>query len=109
VTSAVDAGVEHVVQITSKASADSPIARQRDQTEIETGLIASGLGYTLLRNKTYMQNFLMLAPAIATTNSFGASTGDGGVGMTDAIVTFATESPLAGTGRFIDRFGPIAW
>jgi NAD(P)-dependent dehydrogenase (short-subunit alcohol dehydrogenase family) len=28
---------------------------------------------------------------------------------TDAIVTLATESPAAGTGRFLDRFGPIAW
>ena len=28
---------------------------------------------------------------------------------TDAIVTLATEDPEAGTGRFIDRFGPVAW
>ncbi len=26
---------------------------------------------------------------------------------TDAIVTLATESPDAGTGRFVDRFGPV--
>jgi uncharacterized protein YbjT (DUF2867 family) len=56
------AGAGHVVKITSKASADSPIARRRAQTEIEKGLIASGLGYTLLRNNAYTQNFLMLAP-----------------------------------------------
>jgi NAD(P)-dependent dehydrogenase (short-subunit alcohol dehydrogenase family) len=28
---------------------------------------------------------------------------------TDAIITLATEDPAAGTGRFIDRFGPVAW
>ncbi|WP_216329566.1 SDR family NAD(P)-dependent oxidoreductase [Deinococcus aestuarii] len=28
---------------------------------------------------------------------------------TDAIVTLATERPEAGTGRFIDRFGPVRW
>jgi nucleoside-diphosphate-sugar epimerase len=28
---------------------------------------------------------------------------------TDAIVTLATENPEAGTGRFIDRFGPVPW
>jgi NAD(P)-dependent dehydrogenase (short-subunit alcohol dehydrogenase family) len=28
---------------------------------------------------------------------------------TDAIVRLATEDPAAGTGRFIDRFGPVAW
>lgn len=65
VDSAVRADVDDVVKITSKASADSPIARRRGQTAIEDGLIASGLGYTLLRNNVYMQNFLMLAPAIA--------------------------------------------
>ena len=34
------AGVAHVVKITSKAPADSPIARQRGQARIEAGLIA---------------------------------------------------------------------
>lgn len=28
---------------------------------------------------------------------------------TDAIVTLATEDPSAGTGRFVDRYGPVAW
>lgn len=28
---------------------------------------------------------------------------------TDAIVTLATEPPTAGTGRFIDRYGPVRW
>jgi uncharacterized protein YbjT (DUF2867 family) len=49
IASAVRAHVQHVVKIMSKASADSPIARRRGQFEIEQGLIASGLGYTLLK------------------------------------------------------------
>ncbi|MGW5262262.1 SDR family NAD(P)-dependent oxidoreductase [Microbispora sp. NPDC004025] len=28
---------------------------------------------------------------------------------TDAIVTLATEGPDGGTGRFVDRFGPVPW
>ena len=28
---------------------------------------------------------------------------------TDAIVTLATEPATAGTGRYIDRFGPVPW
>lgn len=28
---------------------------------------------------------------------------------TDAIVALATEDPTAGTGRFVDRFGPVPW
>ena len=77
VGSAVRVGAGHVVKISSKASADSPIARRRGQAEIENGLIASGLGYTLLRNNAYMQNFLMAAPSIARTSSFGSAARDG--------------------------------
>ena len=95
VESAVRAGAGHVVKITSRASADSPIARRRAQTEIENGLIASGLGYTLLRNNAYMQNFLMLAPAIAGTSSFGSSAGDGRVGMIDARDVAAVAAQIA--------------
>jgi len=93
--SAVRAGVGHVVKITSKASADSPISRRRAQAEIENRLIASGLGYTLLRNNAYMQNFLMLAPAIAGTSSFGSSAGDGRVGLIDARDVAAVAAQIA--------------
>ncbi len=95
VTSAVRADVDHVVKITSKASADSPIARRRGQTEIEEGIIASGLGYTLLRNNVYMQNFLMLAPAIVKTSSFGANTGDGRAGLIDSRDVAAVAAQIA--------------
>ncbi len=95
VDSAVRAGVEHVVKITSKASADSPIARRRGQTEIENGLIASGLGYTLLRNNAYMQNFLMMAPGIAQASSFSTATGDGRVGHIDARDVAAVAAEIA--------------
>lgn len=95
VESAVRAGAQHVVKITSKASADSPIARRRGQAEIEDALIASGLGYTLLRNNAYMQNFLMLAPAIAATDGFGTSVGDGRIGMVDARDVAAVAAHIA--------------
>jgi len=95
VDSAVRAGVAHVVKITSKASADSSIARRRDQTTIENGLIASGLGYTLLRNNAYMQNFLMLARAIAQTSGFGSSTRDGRIGMIDVRDVAAVAAAIA--------------
>ncbi len=95
IDSAARAGVGHVVKITSKASAKSPIARQRGQAEIEAGLIASGLNYTLLRNNFYMQNFLMLAPAIAQTDSFGSSAGAGQVGFIDTRDVAAVASEIA--------------
>jgi uncharacterized protein YbjT (DUF2867 family) len=43
IKAATHTGVEHVVKITNKASADSPIARRRGQAQIEAGLAASGL------------------------------------------------------------------
>ena len=69
VASAAKVGVGHVVKATSKAPADSPIARRRWQAEIEAGLADSGIPHTLLRSNAYMQNVLALAPAIATTSS----------------------------------------
>ncbi len=97
--SAVRAGVEHVVKATSKASADSPIARRRWQTEIEEGLIASGMAHTLLRNNAYMQNFLTLAPAIAKTGSFGSSAAAGRVGLIDARDVGAVAAEIAASPR----------
>ena len=95
VDSAVRAGVGHVVKVTSKASADSPVARRRGQTEIEVGLVASGLPHTLLRSNAYMQNFLALAPVVAKTSSFGSSAGEGRVGLIDARDVAAVAAEIA--------------
>jgi uncharacterized protein YbjT (DUF2867 family) len=113
VASAVRARVQHVVKITSKASADSPIARRRGQFQIESGLIASGLGYTLLKNNAYMQNFLMMARAIAETSSFGTATGDGRIGHVDtrdiaAVAAEIAASPAAHVGKTYWPTGPEA-
>jgi uncharacterized protein YbjT (DUF2867 family) len=111
VASAARTGVGHVVKATSKASADSPIARRRGQTEIETGLAASGLLHTLLRSNAYMQNTLMLAPVIAKTSSFGSAAGKGLVGMVDArdVAAVAAEvaaSPAGHAGKTYCLSGP---
>jgi uncharacterized protein YbjT (DUF2867 family) len=111
VASAVRARVQHVVKIMSKASADSPIARRRGQFEIEQNLIASGLGYTLLKNNAYMQNFLMMARAIAETSSFGTATGDGRIGHVDtrdiaAVAAEIAASPTAHAGKTYWPTGP---
>jgi uncharacterized protein YbjT (DUF2867 family) len=95
ISSAVRAGVEHIVKASSKASADSPIARRRGQTEIEAGLAASGLPHTLLRSNAYMQNTVMLAPAIAAGSTFGSSAGKGLIGMVDARDVAAVAAEIA--------------
>src|SRR5580693_1839615 len=111
VASAARAGAGHVVKATSKAPADSPIARRRWQAEIEAGLAASGIPHTLLRSNGYMQNVLALAPAIATTSSFGSAAGKGRSGLVDArdVAAVAAEvavSPAAHAGQAYWLTGP---
>ena len=111
VASAARADAGHVVKATSKAPAGSPIARRRWQAEIEAGLAASGIPHTLLRSNAYMQNMLALAPAIATTSSFGSSAGNGRSGLVDArdVAAVAAEiitSPAAHTGKTYWLTGP---
>jgi uncharacterized protein YbjT (DUF2867 family) len=84
-----------VVKATSKASADSPIARRRWQAEIEAGLAASEIPHTLLRSNAYMQNVLALASAIAQTSSFGSSAGQGRSGLVDARDVAAAAAEIA--------------
>jgi len=111
IRSAVHAGAGHVIKATSKASADSPIARRRWQAEIEVGLAASGIPHTLLRSNAYMQNALMLAPAIAATSSFGSSAGKGRSGLVDsrdvaAVAAEIAASPAAHAGQTYGLTGP---
>ena len=96
VAAASDAGVTHIVKVTSKASPDSPVARRRGQSEIEAGLIASGMPHTLLRANAFMQNLLAVGPIVAKTGGFAASTGNGQVGLTDARDVAAVAAHVVG-------------
>jgi uncharacterized protein YbjT (DUF2867 family) len=95
IDSAVRHGVTHVIKVTSKASADSPVDRRRGQAQIEAHLQTTGLAYTLLRSNAYMQNLLALAPVIRQTNGFLMSAGDGQVGMIDARDVAAVAVAIA--------------
>ncbi len=111
VDAAAVAGVKHVVKLTSKASPDSPVARQRWHAQIEQGLAASGLAHTLLRSNAYMQNTLMVAPSIAKTNSFASSIGAGRVGMSDArdvgaVAAAVVADPTGHAGKTYWLSGP---
>lgn len=111
VASAARHGVKYVIKVTSKASADSPIARRRGQSEIEAGLAASGLAHTLLRANAFMQNTLALAPAIQRTGGFTSSAGTGQVGMTDArdvgsVAATIAAAPAEHAGRTYRLTGP---
>ena len=111
VDAAARAGVKHVVKLTSKASADSPIARTRGHAQVEQHLIASGLPHTLLRSNAFMQNTFFLAPEIAATNGFASSAGAGRIGMVDAgdvaaVAAVVAAHPADHAGRTYWLSGP---
>jgi uncharacterized protein YbjT (DUF2867 family) len=95
IDSAARQGVSHVIKVTSKASADSPVGRRRGQAQIEAHLETTGLAYTLLRSNAYMQNLLALAPMIRQTGGFLMSAGDGQAGTIDARDVAATAAAIA--------------
>jgi uncharacterized protein YbjT (DUF2867 family) len=95
VSPAVPAQELNVIASAARAGVDHVVARRRGQAEIAAGLVASGLPHTLLRSNAYMQNMLMLAPAIAKTSSFGSSAGKGLIGMVDARDVGAVAAEIA--------------
>ncbi|WP_042411434.1 NmrA family NAD(P)-binding protein [Streptacidiphilus carbonis] len=104
IDSAIRQGITHIVKITSKASADSPVDRRRGQARIEAHLEATGVAHTLLRSNAYLQNLLALAPMIRQTRGFAMSAGDGQVGMIDARDVAAAATAIATSpGRHVGR------
>ncbi|MFE3019137.1 NmrA family NAD(P)-binding protein [Streptomyces sp. NPDC059256] len=66
VDTAADSGIEHIVKISDPvAAADSPVTLSRGHHAVEEHLRASGLTHTVLRPYAFMQNLLLLAPAVA--------------------------------------------
>ena len=60
-----------------------------------------------------MQNLLMLAPAVANTQSFGSSAGDGRIGVIDArdvgaVAAQIARSPATHSNRTYWPSGPVA-
>ena len=111
IDAAVEAGVGHIIKVSSKASSDSPVARRRGQALIEAHLLAADIGHTLLRPNAYQQNLLALAPMVRTTHGFVMSAGDGQVGMTDArdvaaVAVHIATAPVTHAGRTYWPTGP---
>jgi uncharacterized protein YbjT (DUF2867 family) len=90
------AGVEHIIKVTTEASADSPIARRRVHHAVEQTLAESGIAHTLLRSNAYMQNILLLGPMIAATSRFSSPAAAGRIGMIDARDVAAAAVAIAG-------------
>ena len=89
------AGVTHVVKVSAFAASDhsrAPIGRWHYQVEKE--LLASGLGWTILRPHHFMQNLLAQADYVVKDGAIYSASGDGQIPYVDprdiAAVAFVT-------------------
>ena len=84
-TLAADAGVEHVVKISSmEASPDASAVLPKNHFETERHIAGLGIDWTFLRPNYYMQNMLMYANSIKQTNTFALPLGGATTAMVDA-------------------------
>jgi uncharacterized protein YbjT (DUF2867 family) len=82
---AADAGVSHLVKVSSmEAAPDATATLPKNQYDTEQHIAALGVDWTFLRPNYYMQNMLMYAGAIARTNSFALPLGTSKTAMIDA-------------------------
>lgn len=111
ISAAVAAGVKHVVYTSViNAVEDSASLVTPDHYETEQAIIASGLGYTILRNGLYADNLLGSLPHIVSSGQWYHSAGKGKI----ALVTrfdCARIAAAALTGEFngkriLDVTGP---
>ncbi|MGW8956873.1 SDR family oxidoreductase [Paenibacillus sp. NPDC055715] len=81
---AAEAGIKHIVKISSPAfEQSSPVAVAGWHQEIEKTLSESGLTHTVLRPYAFMQNLLRLASTITTQNVFFGAMGDSACNFID--------------------------
>lgn len=77
IRTAVQAGIEHIVKISSPVyDPRSPVAVAGWHGEIELALAESGMTYTILRPYAFMQNLLRLTPTISAQDMFFGCIGD---------------------------------
>ena len=104
--------VKHIVLSSSLRAADYPLSFPAWHRKVEDALKASGLGYTILRPNSFMQNILAyLAPTIVA-GSFYAAMGDAQTSYLDvpdigAVVASVAESRGA-QGKTYELNGPEA-
>jgi uncharacterized protein YbjT (DUF2867 family) len=107
-------GVKHVVQCSALGAGDYPKSFPSWHRKVEDKLKASGLGYTILRPNSFMQNILAYyAPSIRAQGAWYASMGKGRNSSIDArdIASVAAKtltSPGEHAGKTYELNGPEA-
>ena len=82
---AADAGVSHLVRVSSmEAAPDATATLPKNHYDTEQHIASLGVDWTFLRPNYYMQNMLMYAGSIARTNSFALPLGTAKTAMIDS-------------------------
>lgn len=106
-----EAGVGHVVKLSAiGAATDSPLQLGRWHGEMEAEIAKSGLGWTVLRAGSFMQNFFNHLPTIHGQSQVYSPMGDGKVAMIDtrdiaAAAANVLVAPGAHAGRTYELTG----
>ncbi|MGB5366720.1 MAG: NAD(P)H-binding protein [Polyangiales bacterium] len=84
---AIEAGVPHIVRLSSRAAGWDERSKLRDwQREVDDAVRESGAGWTILRPCSFLQNFIHYhAEAIRTMSSIIVPQGDGLIPYIDAL------------------------
>lgn len=78
IDAAVSAGVKHLIYTSvTRAAPDSAAAVTLDHCRTEQAIIASGLGYTILRNTLYADNLLAAIPQILASGTWYHAAAEG--------------------------------
>ena len=107
-------GVKHLVLNSALGAADYPTSFPAWHRKVEEKLKASGLGFTILRPNSFMQNILAyLAPSIREQGAFFAAMGDARISFLDlrdiaAVVARVAASPTEHLGKTYELNGPEA-
>lgn len=109
-----EAGVRHIVLNSALGAEDYPKSFPSWHRQVENKLKASGLGYTILRPNSFMQNILAYsAPSIRAQGAFYAAMGNARTSLVDvrdiaAVAAKVLASPAAHEGKTYELNGPEA-
>jgi uncharacterized protein YbjT (DUF2867 family) len=109
-----ESGVKHVVLNSALGAADYPKSFPAWHRKVEDKLKASGLGFTILRPNSFMQNIVsFFAPSIREQGAFFVAMGDARVSYLDlrdiaAVVARVAASPGEHMGKTYELNGPEA-
>jgi uncharacterized protein YbjT (DUF2867 family) len=109
-----DAGVKHIVLNSALGAGDYPKSFPSWHRTVEDKLKASGLGYTIFRPNTFMQNIVAFdAPSIQQQGAFYAAMGEARISYLDlrdigAVIAKTLVAPKQHAGQIYELNGPEA-